>query len=102
MSFVANWHGLSVSLVAMLNTSQILVFVVLLSLGKNRVTRNTFPLYSRCYFSLLFMAKRFRITWVQVMAILALFGILLGVIGTSLLDRLPIAPTPTISGEVTR
>lgn len=48
------------------------------------------------------MTKRFRISWVQVMALLALFGILLGVVGTSLLDRLPVAPAPTISGEVNR
>jgi len=50
------------------------------------------------------MTKRFRISWVQIMALLALFGILLGVIGTALLDRLPTSTTtaPTVSGEITR
>jgi hypothetical protein len=51
------------------------------------------------------MAK-IRITWVQVMAVLALFGILLGVVGTAWLSMLPTdasvnaVPAPTISAEV--
>lgn len=50
------------------------------------------------------MAKKIRITWIQVMAILALFGILLGVVGTAWLALMPVAPAPvvmpTISAEV--
>lgn len=49
------------------------------------------------------MAK-IRITWVQVMAVLALFGILLGVVGTAWLGMTPATsptgPAPTISAEV--
>lgn len=51
------------------------------------------------------MAKKIRITWVQVMAILALFGILLGVLGTAWISMLPTTPpdnsVPTISAEAT-
>lgn len=50
------------------------------------------------------MTKKIRITWVQVMAILALFGILLGVVGTAWLALMPVpsdpAVVPTISAEV--
>ncbi len=50
------------------------------------------------------MAKKIRISWVQIMALLALFGILLGVVGTAFLYNLPATPAPTVvvSGEVTR
>lgn len=48
--------------------------------------------------------KKIRITWVQVMAVLALFGILLGVVGTAWLSMIPATSTdvtsPTISAEV--
>ncbi|MBP7806458.1 hypothetical protein KA057_02130 [Candidatus Gracilibacteria bacterium] len=48
--------------------------------------------------------SKIRITWVQVMAILALFGILLGVVGTAWLGMMPATsstvPAPTISAEV--
>jgi len=51
------------------------------------------------------MSKKFRITWVQIMAIIALFGILLGVIGTAWISLLPMdtaSPTvQTVSAEVT-
>jgi hypothetical protein len=47
---------------------------------------------------------KFRITWVQVMALIALFGILLGVIGTAFLYDMNPTVTPTVnlnaSGEV--
>lgn len=51
------------------------------------------------------MTKKIRITWVQVMAVLALFGILLGVIGTAWIALMPTTPevqvqAPTISAEV--
>lgn len=49
------------------------------------------------------MAK-IRITWVQVMAILALFGILLGVVGTAWISMMPTSVpadnSPTVSAEV--
>jgi hypothetical protein len=48
------------------------------------------------------MAK-FRISWVQVMAILALIGILLGVVGTAFLySTTPVTAigTPVVSAEV--
>jgi len=48
------------------------------------------------------MAKRIRITVSQVMAILALIGILLSVVGTTWIGQqsIPTVPTPTlISGE---
>lgn len=49
--------------------------------------------------------SKIRITWVQVMAMFALLGILLGVVGTAWLSLLPAdAPAqtslPTISAEV--
>lgn len=51
------------------------------------------------------MAK-VRITWVQVMAILALFGILLGVVGTAWISTLPASATPSsdslVSAEVSQ
>lgn len=50
------------------------------------------------------MTKKIRITWVQVMAILALFGILLGVVGTAWISMMPVTTdvvtSPTISAEV--
>lgn len=52
------------------------------------------------------MAKKIRITWIQVMAILALFGILLGVMGTAWIALMPTTTpdvqiqAPTISAEV--
>lgn len=47
---------------------------------------------------------RIRITFVQVMAILALLGILIGVMGTSILYSIPTAATGigTISGEANK
>lgn len=50
--------------------------------------------------------SKIRITWVQVMAIFALLGILLGVVGTAWLSLLPTdtatteTTLPTISAEV--
>jgi hypothetical protein len=47
--------------------------------------------------------SKIRITWVQVMAIIALFGILLGVVGTAWISMMPTdstTPTPTVSSEV--
>lgn len=48
--------------------------------------------------------SKIRITWVQVMAIIALFGILLGVVGTAWISMMPTdvstAPAPTVSAEV--
>lgn len=56
------------------------------------------------YHSQLFMTKKIRITWVQVMALLALFGILLGVVGTAWLALMPVPSNdivePNISAEV--
>lgn len=50
------------------------------------------------------MTKKIRITWVQVMALLALFGILLGVVGTAWLALMPVPSNdtvePNISAEV--
>ncbi len=67
------------------------------------MTETIFPLYSHHSFIFPLMSK-FRITWVQVMAILALFGILLGVVGTAWLGMMPATsstiPAPTISAEV--
>ncbi len=52
------------------------------------------------------MAKKIRITLTQVMAILALLGILIGVIGTSVLYSIPTAATTTAtaiaSGEAVK
>lgn len=44
-----------------------------------------------------FMAKKIRITLTQVMAILALIGILIGVIGTSVLYSIPTAAKPEVT-----
>jgi hypothetical protein len=49
------------------------------------------------------MATKIRITWVQVMALLALFGILLGVVGTAWISMMPASSgtvLPNISAEV--
>ncbi|MCB9806576.1 hypothetical protein H6768_01510 [Candidatus Peribacteria bacterium] len=49
------------------------------------------------------MAKKIRITWIQVMALLALFGILLGVVGSAWLALMPSTSEttiPVISAEV--
>lgn len=53
------------------------------------------------------MTTKIRITWVQVMALLALFGILLGVIGTAWIAVLPMSsveaemsPAPTQAGSL--
>jgi|GEM_PF-1233635 len=51
------------------------------------------------------MVKKIKITWVQVMALIALFGILLGVIGTAWIAFIPVSTTvqtgtPVISAEV--
>lgn len=51
----------------------------------------------------LFMTKRMRITLSQVMAILALIGILLSVVGTTWISQQPvptISPDAIISGEI--
>lgn len=47
---------------------------------------------------------RIRISWVQVMAILALFGIILGIVGTVFLYDVPVSQQPIqmTSGELTQ
>ncbi len=58
-------------------------------------------LFLYTFSELFLMTQKIRITWVQVMAIIALFGILLGVVGTAWISMLPATPTPAPATTIT-